>query len=162
VATWRRRIGAAGAVAAGMLVLGGTASTGAAQPPVAEPPHGQLRQAADGTLYLLVAGRAHPITPAPLTDDALAVVPPGEALPDGAFWLMPAAAPPGPAQAATPRPSVAAFFATQTAVAPRGVSRQRAASTVVIANTRVAPPRQSTPVASRAVPASAVRPLGQS
>ena len=81
--TQRRRDGLASAAAAGMLALGGHASIGAAQTPVAEAPHGQLLQAADGTLYLLVAGRAHPITPAPLTDEALS---------DGAFWLTPVAA----------------------------------------------------------------------
>ena len=152
-ATHRRRAGWAGAAgAAGALLLGAPASPGTAQPPPEEPPHGQLLQAPDGTLYLLVAGRAHPITPAPLTAEAyeaLAAALPGEALPDGAFWLMPAAAPPAfapaapaapaappaptatrarPAPTATPVPffasqtrvpGVSAFFATQTAVAPR-------------------------------------------
>jgi hypothetical protein len=143
VATHRRRAGWAGAAGAtGALLLGAPASPGTAQALPAEAPHGQLLQAPDGTLYLLVAGRAHPITPAPLTEEALAAAPAGEALPDGTFWLVPAAAPPALAPAApaapstpTPVPTLApffasqtrapgtsAFFATQTAVAPRAVA----------------------------------------
>ena len=109
-ATHRRRAGWAGAAgAAGALVLGAPASPGAAQTPPAEAPHGQLLQAPDGTLYLLVAGRAHPITPAPLTaeaHEALAAAPPGEALPDGAFWLVPAGRrPSSPRRPAPPPPA---------------------------------------------------------
>jgi hypothetical protein len=52
VATQRRRAGPACAAAAGALVVGGTVSVGAGT----TAPHGQLLQAADGTLYLLVAG----------------------------------------------------------------------------------------------------------
>ena len=96
--------------------------------------------------------KAHPITPAPLTAGAhevLAAAPPGEALPDGAFWLVPTAAPPSLAPAAravpaTPTPTppaplapffasqtrvpgISAFFAFQTAVAPRRRQVTRAA-----------------------------------
>ena len=144
-ATHRRRAGWAGAArAAGSLILGAPASPGAAQTPPAEPPHGQLLQAPDGGLYLLVAGQAHPITPAPLTAEAyeaLAAAGPGEALPDGAFWLMPAAAPPvlapvapptppGPARAATARPAGVSYAATATAQAGTSArGSQRAVAT---------------------------------
>jgi hypothetical protein len=159
-ATRRRRAGMAGAAAAGMLVLGGPASLGAAPAPTADAPHGQLLQAADGTLYLLVGSRAHPITPASLTDEALAVVPVGEPLPEGAFWLVPAAgATPHPAATATAA-NAAPFFATQTAVAPRGSSSSQRVTAAATA--QAVQPRPAVPAAVRAIPAPGGRPLGQS
>jgi hypothetical protein len=166
---------AGAAAAAGVLALGASASPGAAQSPLPEPPHGQLLQAPDGTLYLLVAGRAHPITPAPLTAEALAAAPTGEALPDGAFWLVPAAAPYPLAPAAPPTPAatlapffatqtrvpgVSAFFASQTAPAPpRSGSSQRMAATATASAGR---PRPTATPAPRAMPAPGGRPFGQS
>jgi hypothetical protein len=175
------------AAATGVLVLGARAGAETPHPPMPDAPHGQLLQAPDGTLYLLVAGQAHPITSAPLADEALAVLTAGEALPDGAFWLVPAAAPSGPAQAATLYPwvapffatqtavapavanaprhgsttsSVTGFFATQTAVAPRGSgSTQRAAAT---ATARAASQRSAHPAPPRVIPAPNGQPLGQS
>jgi hypothetical protein len=184
-ATHRRRAGWAGAAGvAGALLLGAPASPGTAQAPPAEAPHGQLLQAPDGTLYLLVAGRAHPITPAPLTAEAhaaLAAAPPGEAFPDGAFWLVPAAAPPplasealpaptatparpAPAVASTqsPAPALAPFFATQT--------RAPGTSAFFATQTAVAPTRSqggrwaaatATPAVS-AAPRPGRQPAGQS
>ena len=78
VATQRRRAGLAGAAAAaGALLLRNPARPGTAQALPPDGPHGQLLHAADGALYLLVAGRAHPIAPAPLPDEALAARPVG-------------------------------------------------------------------------------------
>jgi hypothetical protein len=117
VATHQRRAGLVGAAAtAGALILAGSAGADGGTGP-SPTPDGQLVQASDGTLYLLVGGQAHPITPAPLTDEALRLLPTGDALPDGAFWLGP-----------TAPPSAARFFATQTALAPRGASGQRTAT----------------------------------
>ena len=155
-AVQRRRMGlaaAGAAAAAGVQMLGGPMGASAET----SVPHGLLLQAPDGTLYLLVAGQAHPITPVPLPDEALTALPAGEPLTDGAFWLVPAAAwdvaPSPPA-----RPNVAPFFATQTAVVPRGTGSLRGATATAQA-VRQPPVSWS---ATRAAPTAPVRPLGQS
>jgi hypothetical protein len=164
-ATQRRARLASAAAAAGMLVLGRSANAGAgtAQPPPPAAPHGQLLQAADGTLYLLVAGQAHPITPAPLADETLTTMTAGEALPDGAFWLTPVAAPPElpPVPPLPAARNTAPFFATQTAIAPRGATgsqRSAAAATARPVTQRAA----TTPAAPRVAPTPGSWTLGQS
>lgn len=158
--TRRRRIAAAGVAAAGALVLAGSTSAETAPPPTPAAPHGQLLQAPDGTLYLLVAGQAHPITPAPLTDESLAAMTAGESLPDGAFWLVPTAAWGGAPPAAAP--SAVPFFATQTAVAARAANSQRVASTVATATAQAVRQRPGAQATLRARPSATVRPFGQS
>jgi hypothetical protein len=118
----------------------------------------------------VVQGRAHRITPVPLTDEALAALPPGDELPEGGFWLVPPAASIAPAPTASATlapffatqtavaPGVPAFFATQTAVAASGTSRQTQTSATATA----APRRRSAGPAPFVATQTALRPRGHS
>ena len=139
---WAALVGAV--AASGALILAGSAGADGVTGP-SPTPDGQLVQATDGTLYLLVGGQAHPVTPAPLTDEALRLLPTSDALLDGAFWLEP-----------TAPPSDARFFATQTALAPRGASGLRTATPQA---GRQRPAAQATTLVRSS---ATVRPFGQS